>query len=229
MRAGGAATGGRVPFDHPVWGHWLTFTRDELGRIEQLAASGDWVPLRFPPLSAVLVNHPALVEEVLVTRNRDFIKPLTIQRLRSLLGNGLLTSEGAFWQRQRRLLQLAFHRVRLQAYAATMVDLGLRTIAGWSDGESRDIHRDMTRLTFEVVGQTLFGADVSAEAAEVGRGLTAALSALERRVESFGILIPDAVPTPTNLRLRRARRGLDRLVYPLIRGRRAGGEHRGDL
>jgi cytochrome P450 len=219
----------RVPLDHPIWGHWLTFTRDQLRHIEQLAAYGDWVPLRFPPLSAVLINHPSLVEELLVTRQKDFIKPLTIQRMRALVGQGLFTSEGDLWRRQRRLMQPAFHRQRISAYAQTMVDLTVARVAGWSDGEQRDIHQEMMRLTFRIVGQTLFGADLSDDAAEVGAALTEALRAMEQRVESFGILIPDAVPTPVNLRLRRATRTLDRLVYRVIAERRASGQERGDL
>jgi cytochrome P450 len=215
--------------DHPLWGHWLTFTHDELAHVEQLAAYGDWVPLRFPPLGAVLINHPSLVEELLVTRQKDFIKPLTIQRMRALVGQGLFTSEGKLWRRQRRLLQPTFHRQRINAYAHTMVELTVGTIAGWSDGEQRDIHREMMRLTFAIVGRTLFGADLSGDAAEVGAALTEALRALEKRVESIGILVPDAVPTPVNLRLRRATRILDRLVYRLIAERRASGSERGDL
>jgi len=219
----------RVPLDNPLWGHWLTFTRDQLSRLEQLATYGDWVPLRFPPLRAVLVNHPALVEDLLVTHNRDLIKPLSVQRLRSLLGKGLLTSEGDLWRRQRRLMQPAFHRERVSAYTTSMVELGVRAVAGWSDGEERDIHQEMMRLTFAVAGKTLFGADLSGDAGEVGAALAVALTALEKRIESFGILLPDAVPTPTNLRLRRAVRTLDRLVYRLIAERRASGEDRGDL
>jgi cytochrome P450 len=127
------------------------------------------------------------------------------------------------------LLQPAFHRQRINAYAHTMVELTVGTIAGWSDGEQRDIHREMMRLTFAIVGRTLFGADLSGDAAEVGAALTEALRALEKRVESIGILVPDAVPTPVNLRLRRATRILDRLVYRLIAERRASGSERGDL
>src|SRR5918911_4041435 len=124
----------RVPLDHPLWGQWLTFTRDQLAHLEQLATYGDWVPLRFPPLRAVFVNHPELVDELLVQRNRDFVKPLAIQRFRSLLGDGLFTSDGSLWRRQRRLIQPAFHRERVNAYATTMVALGAQAVAGWADG-----------------------------------------------------------------------------------------------
>ena len=220
---------GRVPRDHPILGHWLAFTHDQLGLIEELAAYGDWVRLRFPPLEGVFINHPDFIADVLVEHNRDFIKPLTIQRFRALLGTGLFTNEGDSWRRQRRLIQPAFHRERINAYAATMVDQTVRAIAGWSDGEERDVFEDMTALTFRIVGRTLFDTDVSSDASEVGMALTAALTALNDRISSFGILVPDAVPIPANIRLRRAVRSLDRIVYRLIRERRIDAVDRGDL
>ena len=219
----------RVPRDNPIVGHWFAFTHDQLGLIEDLAAYGDWVPLRFPPLRAVFINHPDAIEEVLVERNRDFIKPLTIQRFKTLLGNGLFTSEGDFWRRQRRLMQPAFHRERISSYAATMIQHGQRMVAGWTDGEERDIFQDMARLTFAIVGKTLFDTDVSTDASEVGTALTAALAALNDRVSNFGLMLPDSVPIPANIRLRRAVRRLDRIVYRLIGERRADNADHGDL
>jgi len=88
-----------------------------------------------------------------------------------LVGNGLLTSEGEVWKRQRRLAQPAFHRQRISAYGDVMVDYAQRMIAMWRAGEVRDIHRDMMRLTLEIVVRTLFNADVSQDADKVGRGL----------------------------------------------------------
>jgi cytochrome P450 len=220
---------GPVPRDHPILGHWLAFTHDQLGLIEQLAAYGDWVRLRFPPLHAVFINHPDFIADVLVEHNRDFVKPLTIQRFKGLLGEGLFTSEGDLWRRQRRLIQPAFHRARIDAYAATMIDFARRAIAEWSDGQERDVSKDMSRLTFAVVGKALFDADVSSQASEVGAALTEALTALNKRISSFGIVVPDAVPIPANVRLRLAARRLDRIVYQLINERRASGTDHGDL
>jgi cytochrome P450 len=219
----------RVPRDLPIIGHWFAFTHDQLGLIEQLAAFGDLVPLRFPPLRAYFINHPDLIEEVLLERNRDFIKPLTIQRFKMLLGNGLFTSEGDFWRRQRRLMQPAFHRARIDAYAATMIDSAVRSVAEWSDGQERNISEEMSRLTFAIVGKTLFDTDVSSDANAVGVALTEALLALNDRVSSFSIMLPDAMPIPANVRLRRAVRRLDRIVYRMIEERRRADTDRGDL
>ena len=219
----------RVPGDRPIIGHWIAFTHDQLGLIEQLAACGDWVPLRFPPLQAAFINHPDLIEQVLVEHNRDYIKPLTIQRFKTLLGTGLFTSEGDFWRRQRRLMQPAFHRARIDAYASTMIDCATRAIATWSDGQERNMFEEMSRLTFGVVGRTLFDTDVTSDASDVGAALTEALTALNERISSFGVMFPDAIPLPSTVRLRRAVKRLDRLVYRLIAERRASGVDHGDL
>jgi cytochrome P450 len=219
----------RVPGDRPLIGHWVAFTRDQLGLIEQLAAYGDWVPLRFPPLQAAFINHPDLIEEVLVEHNRDYIKPLTIQRFKTLLGTGLFTSEGDFWRRQRRLMQPAFHRARIDGYASAMIDYASRATESWSDGEERNVFEEMSRLTFGVVGKTLFDTDVTHDASDVGAALTTALQALNDRVSSFGVMLPDAVPLPATRRLRKAVERLDGIVYRLIDERRGSDTDRGDL
>jgi cytochrome P450 len=219
----------KVPGDRPIIGHWLAFTRDQLGLIERLATYGDWVPLRFPPLRAAFINHPDLIDEVLVEHNRDYIKPLTIQRFKTLLGTGLFTSDGDFWRRQRRLMQPAFHRTRIDGYASAMIDYALRGVDSWSDGQERNMFEEMSRLTFGVVGRTLFDTDVTGDASDVGNALTAALTALNDRISSFGVMVPDAVPLPATVRLRRAVRRLDRIVYQLIAERRTSGDDHGDL
>jgi cytochrome P450 len=189
---------------------------------------GDFVPLRLGTRAGVFMNHPDLIESVLVGRHRDFRKSLALQRSRFLLGNGLLTSEGDFWRHQRRLIQPAFHRERIEGYGRIMVEYAQRTTESWTDGETRDIHEEMMHLTLGIVAKTLFNADVSDEADEVGDALAMALDTFNDRVNAI-FLVPMWVPTPANLASRRAVRQLDRVVYGIIEGRRAGGEDPGDL
>jgi cytochrome P450 len=214
-------------------GHWLT------GHLRQLAGDrlaflracareyGDVVHLRFGRRPAYLLSHPDLVEAVLVTHQRDFVKSWVIRLLRPVLGDGLLTSDGDHWLRQRRLVQPAFHRARVAAYADTMVRHAERMLAGWRAGETRDVHAEMTRLTLGIVAETLFGADVSAHADRVARALSVLMASFTARRASL-VSVPLAVPTPGNLALRRATRRLDALVYGMIRDRRAGGGGRDD-
>src|SRR6185436_11347701 len=119
-----------------------------------------------------LLNHPDYVRDVLVTRNRQFHKGAGLERAQVLLGKGLLTSEDEQHQRQRRLIQPAFHRDRIQSYAETMVSFATRFESRWRGGETRDISREMTMLTLAIAGKTLFDTDVEDRADVIGSGVT---------------------------------------------------------
>jgi cytochrome P450 len=111
-----------------------------------------------------LLSDPELITDVFLTRARDVMKGRGLQAARPLLGNGLLTSEGEFHLRQRRLAQPAFHRQRIASYADQMVAEALRHQQAWSDGERVDMVDEMTSLTFAIVGRTLFGTDLTGDA-----------------------------------------------------------------
>ena len=187
------------------------------------------VPIRYGPQLVLLLHHPDLIEEVLVTRQRDFAKGRFYRILGPLLGEGLLTSEGDAWRRNRRLAQPAFHRARVAAYGQTMVDATERLLEGWRPGAVRDVHADMMRLTLNIVVKTLLDADVEGEAAAVGEALPEALRELDGLMNGPAFLLPQALPTPGKRRLARAVRRLDAVVYRIIAERRAGPGDRGDL
>lgn len=189
---------------------------------------GDIVSLRFGPRRILLVSHPDLIETVLVTQSRYFIKHFALRLNPLVLGNGLLTSEGDFWLRQRRLIQPAFQRSRLAGFGDTMVAYTQRLLAGWKPGETRDIVPEMMRLTMEITAKTLFDADVAGHARDVG----AALQTLQENfIARFNSIWPPPLwlPTRTNRRLKGAIARLDALIYAMIRARRVAGEARGDL
>src|SRR6184192_270685 len=102
------------------------------------------------------INDPQHIKDVLVTHNRNFTKGRGLQRTKRLLGEGLLTSEGATHLRQRRLMQPAFHRERIAGYGKTMVGYADRLRSGWQDGATVDIAREMMRVTLSIAGKTLF-------------------------------------------------------------------------
>lgn len=210
-------------------GDLLAFRRDPLGTLDRLAAAhGDVAALRFGPRRVTLLGDPERVREVLVTRHREFIKSYALQRARVLLGEGLLTSEEPLHLRQRRLAQPAFHRERIAAYAADMTAYAARMAEEWRDGETRDVAREMNRLTLAIAGKTLFGAEVVGEAEEIAGALTTALGLYKRLTNPLGPLL-DRLPTPGTLRMRRARARLDATIYRIIAERRRAGEDRGDL
>jgi len=188
---------------------------------------GDIAGLRVLNFKTIFVNHPDLIEEVLVTNARKYSKGRVLRANRHVFGEGLLTSEGEFWLRQRRLAQPAFHRVRIASYAATMVEYTKRLLESWRDGEERDAHQEMMRLTLQIVGKTLFDADVERDAQEVGKSLELLLEigANFRRA----IFVPHWLPTAANFRMKREIAQIEKILYRIIGERRRSGRDAGDL
>lgn len=204
------------------------FRRDPLNFLAAAAREyGDIVGLRFLHFRTYLIVHPDYIEDVLVHHPRKFVKGRVLQANKRIFGNGLLTSEGDFWLRQRRLAQPAFHRAHIAAYANTMVEYAERMVAAWQDGEERDAHQEMMQLTLQIVGKTLFDADVSSDAHEIGKTITLLLdfSSDFRRL----IFTPKWLPTPRNIQTTLAIRRLNKIVYRMIAERRASGRDAGDL
>jgi len=188
---------------------------------------GDIVTMRYYSFRVYFISHPDYIEQVLVTDHRKFIKGRILRKNKQLFGNGLLTSEGDFWLRQRRLAQPAFHRGRIASYADTMVRYASRIANEWSDGEERDLHAEMMRLTLSIVAKTLFDADVDREAKRVGHALEAIMQ-LNSDFRKL-ILTPTWLPTPRKIRATIATAKLNRIIYRFIEERRASGVDNGDL
>ena len=219
----------RGPRGRGLLGHLRDFQTDELGFYTRSAQYGDLVPVRFGHRRVLLVYHPDAIEEVLVTRNRDFVKSPGVRILRPLLGNGLLLSERELWLRQRRLVQPAFHRQRVAAYGDVMAAYAARHVADWKEGDVIDVHEEMMSLTRAIVAKTLFDADVADEGDDVGRASAVLMHDFGQRMSSLRQLLPSWVPTPANVRIRRAIQRIDRVVYRMIADRRRSSTDRGDL
>jgi len=203
---------------------------DALGLFTRLAREyGDLVRLRLGLTRTVLISHPRLVEEVLVTRNADFRKNIGARRLGSVLGNGLLLSEGEFWLRQRRLMQPAFHRLRLAQMGTTMASIAAGVLDTWRAGETREMQAEMTEVTLRIAARTLFGTDVAEDVARIRAASLTMTGHFRSRLFTLLILLPDGVPTPGNRRYQRALRDLDALVYRVIGERRHGTDDDQDL
>jgi cytochrome P450 len=203
--------------------------RDPLGFISEIPRTyGDIAHIDGAGEHLVLLNHPQLVKDVLVTHQRNFRKGRGLERARKLLGDGLLTSEGETHLRQRRLMQPAFHKERIASYAATMTEYADRVQRRWTDGGTIDASEEMMRLTLGVVGRTLFDADVEAQAKNVGEALTAVLNSFWTTMLPFADLL-EQLPIGPLKRGRDARAQLDAIIYGLIAERRASPGDRGDL
>jgi cytochrome P450 len=189
---------------------------------------GDVVHYELFRRNVFLVKHPDLIRDVLVTNQHDYAKGQGLQWAKRFLGEGLLTSEGEFHTRQRRLAQPAFHRQRIGAYAEVMTDHATRTRDRLREGELFDIHQEMMALTLAVAGKTMCDADVESEAAVIGEALTDVISLFPRFVLPFASLL-HRLPLPSTRRFERARARLDTVVYRMIEDRRRSGQDRGDL
>jgi cytochrome P450 len=210
-------------------GNLKEFSQDQLGSMTRWAQEyGDVVAARFGSKKIVFVNHPDLVEEVLVSQNRKFIKHYRLRQTERTLGQGLLTSEGEFWRSQRKLAQPAFHRERIAAYARFMVDYTERMLESWSGGQVRDVQDDMMRLTLEIVAKTLFDAEIGGDTAQASAAMETLMRCFVARTGSL-ITPPHWVPTPLNRRVERSIRQLERILVAIIADRRKSGDDRGDL
>jgi cytochrome P450 len=216
-------------------GNFLTgnvgeYRKDTLGYEKHLAQKyGDVVGLSFAGRKALLLNHPDDIHQVLVTQASKFNKSPVYQLILSrFLGNGLVTSDGDFWKRQRKMTQPAFHTKRIGAYGEIMVDFSKRMMDEWKTSSVRDINRDMMRLTLNVVSKTLFNAEMDKNAAQVNEALTMVLHAIDDTIKS-PLFLPQWLPLPHNLRMKKATRTLDAIINHMIEERRKTNEDNGDL
>lgn len=205
------------------------FRRDPARHLAKLRREhGDIVFLHLGGQDVYFVSDPELVKDVLVTHHSNFIKSRVLQRSKVLLGEGLLTSEGEFHLRQRRLAQPAFHRDRLVGYSTSMSALSVRTRDRWAHGETRDIAEEMMRLTLAIVAKTLFDSDVDDASDEIGQAVTDLLGLFGIVLLPFSNIL-QKMPLPSVRRFERSRDTLDRTIYGIIGERRASGRDRGDL
>ncbi len=219
----------RGPRNLPVIGNLAAFRARPIQFLTKVAREyGDLPYFRLANQNVYLVNHPDLIREVLVTNQANFTKSRVLQRARVLLGDGLLTSEGSFHVRQRRLVQPAFHRDRLAAYAQVMSESAVRMRDRWKDGSTLEVSEEMMRLTLSIVGKTLFSTDVESEASEIGEAMTTVLKMFRMLMMPFSEYF-EKLPLPAVRRFEKARARLDQTIYGLIRERRKSGQDAGDL
>ncbi|HVE58717.1 MAG TPA: cytochrome P450 [Pyrinomonadaceae bacterium] len=209
-------------------GHFRSFRKNPTDFLTRLSKLGDVSAFKVGKIPAFLINHPDLIRDLLVTNHSKFIKGRALQRAKGLLGEGLLTSEKEFHLRQRRMIQPAFHRSRINEYAKSMIEFGEKMSLSWRGGEFRDIDKEMMRLTLWIVGKTLFSTNVEDSTSQVGTAMTTIVSMFNFMLLPFSEIL-EKLPLPPIKRLKKARKTLDDVIYKIIEMRRASGEDKGDL
>src|SRR5215469_15389318 len=227
------ATKPEFPLPPGPKGRWLIgslplLRRDGLARIAGWARdySGMFYA-RALGLDFCLVSRPDLIEEVLVTRCHNFVHGLALVGNKRFLGDGLLTSEGDLWRRQRYLMQPAFHRRSIGHYAEIMVRHAQQAMAKWRPGKVHDLYRDMTGLTLEIVSHVLFDVDAAGHQDRLIAAARAGQLRYARGIAPMHAL--KYFPTPRNLRYLWATHRLDESVYRIISQRRARAQEGRDL
>jgi cytochrome P450 len=202
-------------------GNLRTFMTRRLDFFLEIAREhGDLASIRFGRRRIFLASHPDLIEQVLVTDAKHYVKHFGARMYKPVLGNGLVTSEGDFWLRQRRLSQPAFQKSRILDYAPVMTDLTDRMLAGWKDGASVDVHVEFGALTSAIALKTLFGIEDAGDSATFRNALRLAFDLLSARFRTV-FPIPSWVPTARNRQLTRAIQHLTATVDGFItQGRR---------
>jgi cytochrome P450 len=168
----------------------------------------------------VFLNHPDYIREVLVVQNDNFVKERTVRRSKMLLGEGMITSEGAQHRAQRQVAQPAFHRQRIPEYADTMVQEAARVRDQWRPGEERNIAIDMMHLTLNVVAETLFATDLRDEVHELADAINRIMG-----LYNFLVMLPAAewlvhVRPPGLAAFVRARKRIDAVAHRMIEAHR---------
>lgn len=220
----------------PVLGSSLEMMRNPLRFVDRIRWQGDVVRFRAATPSGTLIAHlltrPEHAEYVLKDNIDNYRKSGVYDRAALFVGNGLLTSSGEHWRRQRRIMQPAFGRRRIAGLASKITSATERMLERWAEPAEReaalDVAREMMRLTLTIVGETLLSTDFSAETDKVGRAASYLLWYTGRRTTAV-FSLPDSWPTPRNRRFRRELDVLEELVYGLINDRRSSGDHGEDL
>ena len=196
--------------------------------LETAREYGPLASFRIGPKRVFLASGHDLIEQVLVTDAKHYIKHFGARAFKPVLGNGLVTSEGAFWHRQRKLVQPAFLKARVQSYVPAMVELTNQMLNAWTSGKRAQIDFEFEALTSKIALKTLFDLDDHGDRERFDGVLKLAFDLMNARLRRI-IKLPLWVPTPANLRLQMAIAELDRTVQGFIASGRSRHHHGNDL
>ncbi len=210
------------------------FMSDPIKTLMDIARTyGDICHFKFGSRHIYLLNNPYYIEEVLIRDHKNFIKSRGLQVSKRLLGEGLVTSEGEYHDRQRRLIQPTFHPNRIRGYGDSITSQAVSMQQRWKDGSTLDIHKEMMHVTSQIISKAVLGSDINPEEDEVGSSLQICMEYFNRLQMPFGELIEKIPMLPINKGYQSAKKKLDSIVYNMVKehrdNERKGVYHKEDL
>ncbi len=215
-----------APNGYPQRNHTKALREDTLGYIEHIAGQGDFLKIPFPLVPTYFVNHPDLIQEVMVKQSRSFHKPFGIKyTANQFFGDNLFTSDGELWKTLRSTLQPGFSVPRLQSYAQTVIGYTQKIMDRWQPGETVEITDAMMEVTLRSTTQCFFGLDLYSS--QSGENLLRFIELFFKRISSFPV--PAWIPIPSNREIKKLLKDRNDFFLPLIQERRISGEDKGDI
>ncbi len=220
------------PTGLPLVGNVPLLWEDQLvSSVRAMQEHGDFIAMRFGPFRYYLLYDVDAIKHVLVDNNKNYVKSRNYQGLKLVLGDGLVTSDGELWRRQRKLAQPAFLRRRIEAFAAPMAAMSEELASAWGglgEGAIIDVHEAMLKLTLRIVGRTLFDTELGHDADAIGPRLTTLVHFANDYATAL-VRLPTWLPLPKNREFRRALREVDRVVFDIVEARRRSAKDHEDL
>ncbi|MGB8331190.1 MAG: cytochrome P450 [Polyangiales bacterium] len=215
---------------HWLWGGTFDFQRDPAQFVlDGHEKYGDVFVTRVLTGQSYFIRDPEVVNAINVTHAKQIQKPKVVKQMwKPFLGNGLVPNDGESWRRQHKLIMPGFHKMRVDAYAPTMVEYTRDMVRAWKDGEQRDFRKEMVELTLRVVAKTLFDTDLAHDSATVHQAMQDISEALIDHAQT-PVPAPRWWPSKRNKRMVRALDAMDGVIDRLVKARREQQEDRGDL
>jgi cytochrome P450 len=205
------------------------YNQDRFQWFEDKRRLGPIVRTEFMGMTSYTLFDLEMIEHVMVKNSRNYMKDIFVRSWSGVMGNGLLTSDGDLWKKQRQMIQPAFRRERIDHYGRVMIDRIEAALGGWESGQTRIINHDMMELTLDIVATVLFGANFSKKTqAEFGAAFVDCTAYYESMLEPINFALRN-LPLPRRLRYQRALEKLNAIVSPLLAERRLKADENSDL
>ncbi len=219
------------PPEPPIVGQAVAYHWNPVPLMQEAARYGDLVTMSVKPWLVYLVNHPELIQEVLITNHQRVGRWRNVEAMKYLMGDGLVTSDDPIHLRQRRLMQPVFRQQLIESYAQIMIAYAEERSQSWGHESRVNMEREMRDLTLNIVAKTLFGIDLLDEVRRIGAAFELSNSYMSTRFNQYERMraLYHRLPLPLTVRFKHHLAYLNRVVGELISQRKSTVDERFDL